>query len=92
MGSVVGEVVEIDGSVMEGGGQILRMSVCATVPCSLFTNVFRSDSLLFLKDLFGFMGYGLDVLVLDSKHNISLGSTWYNHSQQFNDSVEAADS
>lgn len=27
MGSVVGEVVEIDGSVMEGGGQILRMSV-----------------------------------------------------------------
>ena len=39
MGSVVGEVVEIDGSVMEGGGQILRMSVCATVPSSLFTNV-----------------------------------------------------
>ena len=28
MGSVVGEVVEIDGSIMEGGGQILRMSVC----------------------------------------------------------------
>ena len=27
MGSVVGEVVEIDGSIMEGGGQILRMSV-----------------------------------------------------------------
>ena len=80
MGSVVGEVVEIDGSVMEGGGQILRMSVCASVPCSPFKNVFRSDFLLFLKDLFGFMGYGLDVLVLDSKHNISLGSTWYNPS------------
>ena len=30
MGSVVGEVVEIDGSIMEGGGQILRMSVCST--------------------------------------------------------------
>lgn len=37
MGSVVGEVVEIDGSVMEGGGQILRMSVRASVPCSPFT-------------------------------------------------------
>ena len=29
MGSVVGEEVEIDGSIMEGGGQILRMSVCS---------------------------------------------------------------
>ena len=72
-----------------------RFSGCRYVPlyhAPFSQTFFRSDSLLFLKDLFGFMGYGLDVLVLDSKHNISLGSTWYNLSQQYNDSVEEADS
>ena len=72
-----------------------RFSGCRYVPLchAPFSQTFlRSDSLLFLKDLFGFMGYGLGVLVLDSKHNISLGSTWYNLSQQYNDSVEEADS
>ena len=49
MGSVVGEVVEIDGSVMEGGGQILRMSVCATVSCSLFTNILKVGLSALLK-------------------------------------------
>ena len=41
MGSVVGEVVEIDGSIMEGGGQILRMSVCTPLLCP-FNKCFSS--------------------------------------------------
>ena len=58
MGSVVGEVVEIDGSIMEGGGQILRMSVCypASAP-ALLTKIFlRSASLLFFINQFGSVG------------------------------------